>query len=45
VVPGDSPAINWVYATGLEPAPSAVPPTAGARVPKLSLQTPGLVAE
>jgi hypothetical protein len=32
-----------LYATGAEPAPSAVPPLVGARVPKLSLQVPGLV--
>ena len=31
--------------TGLVPLPSAVPPLAGARVPKVSLQLPGFVVE
>src|SRR6185436_673542 len=33
------------YATGELPAPSDEPPDAGTRVPKLSLQAPGLTAD
>ena len=40
----ESPVIGWLNATALAPAPRLVPPVAGARVPKLSSQVPGLVA-
>jgi hypothetical protein len=33
------------YETALVPLPSASPPVAGARVPKVSLQVPGFVVE
>jgi hypothetical protein len=35
----------WENATELLPEPSAEPPAMGARVPKLSLQVPGLAVE
>jgi hypothetical protein len=39
----DSPEIDCVNGTEAVPEPSAEPPEVGARVPKLSLQVPGLV--
>ena len=41
VAPPVSPVRAWVCATAVTPAPSVVPPAAGARVPKVSLHVPG----
>jgi hypothetical protein len=44
-VPGCSPVSVVAYATGATPAPSAVPPDAGLRVPNVSPQTAALDVE
>ena len=35
--------IAWLYGVAATPLPTLTPPELGMRVPKLSLQTPGLV--
>lgn len=44
MVPLVRPPAEFEYATADEPEPRAVPPDAGRRVPKESVQLPGLVA-
>jgi hypothetical protein len=44
VVPATRPVIDREKGRSARPEPSAVPPVVGARVPKVSLQVPGLVA-